>query len=183
MTVHPDGLLSVTIGTLSAGQGHETSFAQLIGEWLGIGPDQVQIVTGDTDFVAVGGGSHSGRSMRHAATTVHRASGDIIEKAMRIASHVLEASTADLVFEAGHVCVAGSDRAMDLFAIAKVAITSHDLPEDLRGPLSASADVDSQVASFPYGCHVAEVEVDPTPAWCAWCATPRLMTWAARSIP
>jgi aerobic carbon-monoxide dehydrogenase large subunit len=160
VVIHAEGTVSVTIGTLSSGQGHETSFPQLISQWLGIGPEQVRLITGDTDQVTAGGGSHSGRSMRHASTTIHLASVEIIEKGRRIAAHVLETAEADIVFDDGVFRVAGTDRALDLFAVANAAATRADLPDDLRGTLAATANVDSRVSSFPYGSHVAEVEID-----------------------
>ncbi len=159
MTIQPDGRVEIVIGTLSSGQGHETSFAQLITEWLGVPGDRVTLVTGDTDRVSVGGGSHSGRSMRHAGTTIHQASLAIIAKGKRIAAYLLEAAEADIEFTAGSFRVAGTDRALDLFAVA-AASQGDALPDDLRGPLAASADVTSRVSSFPHGFHVAEVEVD-----------------------
>ena len=80
MTVHPDGRVDVVIGTVSNGQGHETSFAQLINEWLGVPIEKVRLVTGDTDIVKVGGGTHSGRGMRLGSIVIWKASGEIIEK-------------------------------------------------------------------------------------------------------
>jgi aerobic carbon-monoxide dehydrogenase large subunit len=80
VTVHPEGTVEMVVGTLSSGQGHETSFAQLIGEWLGVRPECVRLVTGDTDRVLIGAGSHSGRSLRLASITAHQASGEIVEK-------------------------------------------------------------------------------------------------------
>jgi carbon-monoxide dehydrogenase large subunit len=76
----PENAVTVTIGTLSAGQGHETSFLQLVSEWLGVAPEAITLVTGDTDLVGMGGGSHSGRSMRHAATTIRRATDQIVAR-------------------------------------------------------------------------------------------------------
>jgi carbon-monoxide dehydrogenase large subunit len=161
LTVLPEGLIEIVIGTLSSGQGHETSFAQLITEWLGIPGERVRLITGDTDRVAVGGGSHSGRSMRHAGTTLHKASAEIIAKGLRIAAHLLEAAEADIGFADGSFSVAGTDRAVELFAVARAALEHADLPDDLRGPLTARAEVESRVSSFPHGWHVAEVEIDP----------------------
>ena len=161
VVIHPEGQVSVAIGTLSAGQGHETSFPQLVSEWLRVDPDRVRLLTGDTDDISAGGGSHSGRSMRHASSTIHRASQEIISKGRRIAAHVLEVAEADVVFEDGFFQVAGTDRTLGLFAAAQAAAERSDLPPDLRGVLSGTADVDSRVSSFPYGCHIAEVEVDP----------------------
>ena len=161
LTVEPGGTIEIVIGTLSSGQGHETSFAQLVTEWLGVDGACVRLVTGDTDLVAVGGGSHSGRSMRHAGTTLHKASGEIVAKGLRIAAHVLEAAEADLQFADGRFTVAGTDRSLDLFAVARAALERADLPADLRGSLAATAEVESRVSSFPHGWHVAEVEIDP----------------------
>jgi carbon-monoxide dehydrogenase large subunit len=158
--VSPDKTVTVTIGTLSSGQGHETSFVQLLSEWLGVAPEAVILITGDSDLVTAGGGSHSGRSMRHAATTVRRAADEIIVKGRRIAGHLLGAEAAQIAFADGRFQLSGSNHSVDLFEVASVAVLDHSLPEDLRGTLQATGDVESRVSSFPYGCHVAEVEVD-----------------------
>ena len=161
ITVQPEGEVEVVIGTVSQGQGHETSFAQLIGEWLGVPDDCVRLVQGDTDRVSVGGGAHSGRALRLGSIVMHTASLAIIERARAIASHVLEVGAADLHFAGGRFTVAGTDRSIGLFDVARAATTVTDLPEDLRGPLAAASDQTIAAASFPYGCHVVEVEVDP----------------------
>ena len=157
--VSSENAVTVTIGTLSAGQGHETSFVQLASEWLGVAPEAVTVVTGDTDLVSVGGGSHSGRSMRHAATTIRRATDQIIARGRRIAACLLGADAADIAFADGTFRLMGSNRTVDLFEVASAASQS-GLPEELRGSLQATGDVDSRISSFPYGCHVAEVEID-----------------------
>src|SRR5436305_1802867 len=108
-----------------------------------------------------GAGSHSGRSLRLAATTIHDASQQIIAKGRQIASHLLEAAEADIVFAESRFIVAGTDRAIDLFAVAKAAKNGAGLPDTLHGPLDGTGDVVSRVSSFPHGFHVAEVEVDP----------------------
>ena len=161
VTVLPEGAVEIVIGTMSSGQGHETSFAQLAGEWLGVPEDCVRLVTGDTDRVEFGAGSHSGRSLRLAATTIHDASQQIVAKGRQIASHLLEAAEADLVFTEGRFVVAGTDRAIDLFAVAAAAKAVTGLPEALCGALDATGDVVSRVSSFPHGFHVAEIEIDP----------------------
>jgi carbon-monoxide dehydrogenase large subunit len=160
VTVHPEGIVEMVVGTLSSGQGHETSFAQLLGEWLSVRPDCVRLVTGDTDRVTIGDGSHSGRSLRLASITAHGAAREIIEKGRRIASHRLEAAEADIEFADGHFTVAGTDRSLDLFAAA-AAQDDASLPEELRGALAGVGEVTSHVASFPHGFHVCEVEIDP----------------------
>jgi carbon-monoxide dehydrogenase large subunit len=161
ITVQPEGAVEVVIGTVSSGQGHETSFAQLVGEWLGVPIDSVLLVTGDTDRVSVGGGSHSGRALRLGSIVMLRASEAIIAKGMRIASHVLEVGAADLEFSAGRFTVTGTDRSIGIFEVAAAAAQRNDLPDDLRGKLDAVGDETIPLAAFPYGCHVCEVEVDP----------------------
>jgi carbon-monoxide dehydrogenase large subunit len=158
--ISSDNTVAVTIGTLSAGQGHETSFVQLVSEWLGVAPETVTLVTGDTDVVTAGGGSHSGRSMRHAATTIRLATDDIVAKGRRIAACLLGADETGISFAEGRFRLIGSNRSVDLFEVASAAVFDNQLPEDLRGSLQATGDIDSRVSSFPYGCHVAEVEID-----------------------
>ena len=149
VTVRGDGNVELVIGTLSSGQGHETSFAQLIAEWLGIAPDRVLFHSSDTDRVSVGGGSHSGRSMRHAGTTIHQASQGIIAKGLKLAAQDLEASEADIAFADGRFTVKGTDRSIGLVELAA-----------RHGPIGDAGEVNSRVGSYPYGWHVCEIEVD-----------------------
>ena len=165
VTVKPEGpvggTVEVVIGTTSQGQGHETSFAQLITEWLGVPIDSVKLVTGDTDRVSVGGGAHSGRALRLGSIVMFNSSNQIIEKGLRIASHVLEAAAQDIAFANGRFEVKGTDRAIGLFEVARAGLERTDLPEELRGPLQGVSDETVNLAAFPYGCHVCEVEIDP----------------------
>ena len=161
MTVRPDGEIDVVIGTLSSGQGHETSFAQLVCEWFDVPHDRVNLITGDTDTVSVGGGSHSGRSMRLAGITMGKATEIILERGCRIAATLLEAAEEDIVFADGRFTVTGTDRSIGLFDVARAGERGDELPPDLRGPLAGVSDETVRVAAFPYGCHVCEVEVDP----------------------
>ena len=160
MTVRPEGRIDVVIGTLSAGQGHETSFAQLLTEWLDVPLGTVNLITGDTDIVAVGGGSHSGRSMRLAGVVMGMATDIIIEKGKRIAGHVLEAAETDIEFAGGRFGIAGTDRSLDIFEIATAAMERDDLPEDLAGELTGEGDFTQTKPAYPFGCHTCEVEVD-----------------------
>jgi len=160
ITVRPDDRIDVSIGTLSSGQGHETSFAQLLVEWFGVDLGQVRIITGDTDVVPVGGGSHSGRSMRQAGVVMAVASDQIVERGTRIAAWLLEAAPADIEFSRGRFAVRGTDRGVGLFDVTRAALRS-DAPADLAGPLAGESDQTNPVPSFPYGCAVCEVEVDP----------------------
>ncbi|HEY5608215.1 MAG TPA: xanthine dehydrogenase family protein molybdopterin-binding subunit [Alphaproteobacteria bacterium] len=160
VTVQPDGHVDVAIGTLSSGQGHETSFAQLVTEWLGVPVERVRHIQGDTDIVPVGGGSHSGRSMRLAGIVMGEAVEIILAKGRRIAAQVLEAADADIEFADQRFTVSGTDRSVGLFEVAKIALTRADLPDDLKGPLAGESDQTVRIAGFPYGSHVCEVEVD-----------------------
>jgi carbon-monoxide dehydrogenase large subunit len=159
ITVALNGFVDVVIGTLSSGQGHETSFAQLVTEWLGVPFERVRLITGDTDTVAAGGGSHSGRSMRMAGIVIGNATRDIVAKAKRIVAHIAEANVKDVEFKDGRFSANG--RSLDLFEVANAAITRNDLPDELRGPLAAVSDVTFTGGGFPFGTHVCEVEVDP----------------------
>jgi carbon-monoxide dehydrogenase large subunit len=161
ITVLPDGFVDVVIGIVSQGQGHETSFAQLVNEWLGVPIDNVRLISGDTDRVSVGGGAHSGRGMRLGSIVIKKSTDGIIEKATRIAEHLLESSATDIEFRNGRFAVRGTNHAVSLFDVAAAALENAALPDDLRGPLAAHCDETVELASFPYGCHVCEVEVDP----------------------
>jgi carbon-monoxide dehydrogenase large subunit len=160
ITVKPEGAVELVIGVTSQGQGHETSFAQLICEWLGVPIECVQMMTGDTDRVTVGGGAHSGRGMRLGSIVIKKSSDDIIEKGTRIAEHLLETARADIEFKSGRFAVKGTNHAVGLFDVARAAAERSDLPEDLRGPLFAECDETVAEGSYPYGCQVCEVEVD-----------------------
>jgi carbon-monoxide dehydrogenase large subunit len=149
VAVLPDAV-EIVIGTLSTGQGHATSFAQLAAEWLGVPVSSVRLVTDDSDRVRIGAGSHSGRSIRLAATTIHAASAGIVEKGRALAALELEASAADIAFADGRFTIKGTDRSIGLFELAAK-----------HGPIADAGDVESRVGSYPYGWHVCEVEVDP----------------------
>jgi len=148
ITVHPEGRVDVVVGTLSAGQGHETSFAQCVAEWLGVGFEQVRVIAGDSDVATYGGGSHSGRSMRQAGVVMSRATTQVVERGRRLAASMLEAAEPDLEFARGRFTVKGTDRAVGLFEIAA------------REPLAGACQEVNSIPSYPYGCAVCEVEVD-----------------------
>jgi aerobic carbon-monoxide dehydrogenase large subunit len=145
IAVRREGRVDVVLGTISSGQGHETSFAQLIAEWLGVELAQVRLLAGDTDVAPVGGGTHSGRSMRMGAVVMNLACKEIIEKGKQAASERLEAAVADIEFSQGKFKVKGTDRAVGLFELA---------------PLAGSHDETVPLPSYPFGCAVCEVEID-----------------------
>ena len=160
MTIDPRGTVELVLGTMSAGQGHETSFAQIICEWLGVEPGQVKLVTGDTDRVQAGGGSASARSMRLGSWVTAKAADEVVEKGRRIAAALLEVAEADVEFAGGHFVVKGTDRSVGLFAAAAAALGG-DVPADLRGPLVGISDQVMSIPSYAYTCAVCEVQVDP----------------------
>ncbi|MEE8332922.1 MAG: xanthine dehydrogenase family protein molybdopterin-binding subunit [Alphaproteobacteria bacterium] len=161
MTVLPDGVVELVIGTQSSGQGHETSFPQIVSDWLGVDFDAVRLRTGDTDFVSAGSGSHSSRSMRLAGHLYRQTSDAIIARGADIAAHVLEADAGDIDFVGGAFRIRGTDRALGLFEAAQAARDDVTLPETLRGALAAVAEISSPLPTYPNGCHIAEVEIDP----------------------
>jgi aerobic carbon-monoxide dehydrogenase large subunit len=160
LTVHPDGRVDIVIGTVSNGQGHETSFAQLVHEWLGVSFDQVRLITGDTNVVDVGGGTHSGRGMRLGSIVIWHASNRIIEKCKQVVGLLLQKDAAEITFAGGNF-LANSGQAMTITEVAAAMNSRVDLPSEFRGPLVGECDQTVNEAGFPYGCHVCEVEVDP----------------------
>jgi carbon-monoxide dehydrogenase large subunit len=161
VTVHPQGKVDVVVGTLSSGQGHETTFAQCVAEWLGVPFDDVHVNESDTDIVKEGGGSHSARSMRLAGIVMGNASDLVIEKGKKIAAHMLETAEDDIGFAGGRFTVKGTDRSVGIFDVAAAAADGKSAPEELRGPLAATCDQTILQLGFPYGAHVCEVEIDP----------------------
>ncbi len=155
-----DERVDLVIGTQPSGQGHETSFAQVAAEWLGLPVDDVNVIVGDTDIVKVGGGSHSGRSMRMAGTVIVKASDILIEKGKRLAEEVLEASADDIEFVDGNFMIKGTDRGIGLYQLDREVRGRNDLPEDLAGGLSVIESNEMHTPVFPNGCHICEIEID-----------------------
>ncbi|HEX9193315.1 MAG TPA: xanthine dehydrogenase family protein molybdopterin-binding subunit [Burkholderiales bacterium] len=160
MKVLAEGSVEVIVGTQSSGQGHETTFAQVTADRLGVPLEAVRVRYGDTGFVKQGGGTHSDRSMRIAGALFVRASEAIIERGRAAAAALLEVAAADLAFEEGMYRVAGTDRAVSLFELAR-AIESGKLPADMRQALAAAKDFNGRIPAFPAGTAVCELEVDP----------------------
>jgi aerobic carbon-monoxide dehydrogenase large subunit len=159
VTIDPTGTVELVLGTMSAGQGHETSFAQVVSEWLGVEPEQVRLVTGDIDRVQAGGGSASARSMRLGSWVTAIAADQIVEKGHRIAAAMLEVSEADVEFAGPRFVVKGTDRSVGLFEAAAAALGDAIAPE-LRGPLTGVADQVMSIPSYAYTSAVCEVEID-----------------------
>jgi carbon-monoxide dehydrogenase large subunit len=160
IAIQPDGRVAVIIGTQSQGQGHETSFRQVIVDWLGVPFDAIDIITGDTDVVKAGGGTHSDRSIRMAGNVMVKASEKIIEIGRDAASHLLEAAREDIAFAEGRFTVTGTDREIGIFEVA-AAMEAGDVPDAPEGGMAADDEFWGRLPAFPNGCVVCEVEVDP----------------------
>ncbi len=159
--VNPVGTIEVLTGSHSHGQGHETTFCQLIAERLGVPIDQVSIVHGDTDKVQFGMGTYGSRSLAVGGSAIVKAMEKVEAKAKKIAAHQLEASEDDIVIENGEFKVAGTDKAMAFANIALAAYTAHNLPDGMEPGLKESAFYDPSNFTFPAGAYICEVEVDP----------------------
>ena len=157
---HQGGTVTVAVGTSQQGQGHETIYKQIICESLGLDPDDVRVVEGDTDILAVGGGTGGSRSATYGGCSVLLASDKIIDKGKRIAGHLLEAADGDIEFAEGAFTVSGTDRSVSLGEVVKAAHTPAQLPPDIEPGLSAQQGFSTQAENFPNGCHVCEVEID-----------------------
>lgn len=160
--VHPTGTVSVFTGTHSHGQGHETTFAQLVSDKLGVPYENVEIVHGDTDKIQFGMGTYGSRSLAVGGSAIANAVDKVIAKGKKIAAHLMEAAEADVVFENGTYKVAGTDKETPFGAVALTAYVPHNYPiEELEPGLDETAFYDPKNFTYPSGCYIAEVEVDP----------------------
>ncbi len=159
--VNAVGTIEVMTGSHSHGQGHETTFAQLIADRLGVPIDSVNIVHGDTDKVQMGMGTYGSRSGAVGMSAVVKALDKVEAKAKKIAAHLMEADESDIVIENGELKVAGTDKALPWFQVALAAYTAHNLPAGMEPGLKEGAFYDPSNFTFPAGCYICEVEVDP----------------------
>ncbi|HQT79813.1 MAG TPA: molybdopterin-dependent oxidoreductase, partial [Rhodopila sp.] len=160
--VHPTGSITVFTGTHSHGQGHETTLAQLVVDQLGVPFDQVEVVHGDTAKIPFGMGTYGSRSLAVGGSAMVKAMDKIIAKGKKIAAHLLEASVDDIEFKDGTFRVAGTDKSKTLTDISLAAYVPHNYPiEELEPGLDETAFYDPKNFTFPGGCHIAEVEIDP----------------------
>lgn len=156
-----DGSATLKLGTHNHGQGHETAFRQILADRLGLPPERVRIVDGDTDAVTHGRGTFGSRSIVAGGAATVAAIARVVEKGRRIAAHLLEAVPADIAFTPGRFEVAGTDRGVTLEQVARAAYTPGQRPPGEDAGLAAQAAVAPGDATFPNGCHLCEVEVDP----------------------
>ncbi|KWR89979.1 xanthine dehydrogenase family protein molybdopterin-binding subunit [Cupriavidus sp. IDO] len=160
--VHPTGTVTVFTGSHSHGQGHETTFAQIVADRLGIALEAVEIVHGDTGRVPFGMGTYGSRSLAVGGSAIMKALDKIEAKAKKIAAHLLEASDADIEFKNGVFSVAGTDRSKTFGEVALTAYVPHNYPLDKLEPgLNENAFYDPTNFTYPSGAYVCEVEVDP----------------------
>ncbi|MGZ8524548.1 MAG: xanthine dehydrogenase family protein molybdopterin-binding subunit [Chitinophagaceae bacterium] len=158
--VQPTGKVSVYTGAHSHGQGHETTFAQLVADKLGISMDDVDISHGDTESVAFGMGTYGSRSLAVGGTAIVKSIEKIIEKGKKIAAHKLEANADDMEFGNGKFTVKGTDKSVSFGEVALTAYVPHVYPKDLEPGLDFSSFYDPANFTYPFGCHIAVVEVD-----------------------
>ncbi len=155
-----DGFVDVYVGTQSTGQGHETAYVQLTVDRLGVDGDRVRIRQGDTDAIPTGGGTGGARSLYSEGTAILATAATVIERGKRAASEALEASPADIVFEQGRFAIVGTDRGIDIVTLALQQRARANAGQDAT-TLDAAEVAQIQAHTFPNGCHIAEVEVDP----------------------
>jgi carbon-monoxide dehydrogenase large subunit len=155
------GGLTLLMGTISQGQGHDITYKQILCERLGIDSEHIRVFEGDTDRVTFGRGTFGSRSGVVGGTAICLAADKIVAKAKRIAGHLLEAAETDIEFKTGKFAVAGTDRSVSLIDIAKTAFVPTRLPPEIEPGLDETAQYLPRVPTFPNGCHMCEVEVDP----------------------
>lgn len=157
----PSGELTVLAGTLSHGQGHETAYAQMVSEWLSLPPEKIRLAQADTDEVAIGRGTYASRSMMVGGNALRAAADEVIERGKRFAAHFMEADAADISFADGQFTIVGTDRSMPLEQVAQMSFIPMGIPRELGVGLQGAGAATADAPSFPNGCHICEVEVDP----------------------
>ena len=156
LTVGGAGTVCLRAGCLSQGQGHETTLRQIVADALGVPVDGIQVTEADTDLIPAGVGTNASRSMVRAGTALVEAARALVESGSETAARLLEAARADIVFEGGEYRVAGTDRSVGLFEVARAARSDAG-----PGTLRSDRHHDSEATTYPTGCHICEVEIDP----------------------
>jgi carbon-monoxide dehydrogenase large subunit len=156
-----DGTVTILTGTLDYGQGHVTPFAQVLHDMLGIPVDRFRLQQGDSDQLLAGGGTGGSRSAMNSSAALHKAANLVIEKGKQIAAHALEAAAADIEFAGGRFAIAGTDRAIGILELAAKLRQGMNLPAGAPNSLDVNDKIDGVPSTFPNGCHIAEVELDP----------------------
>lgn len=159
-----DGRIRLAVGSQSTGTGHETVFPQLLAGRLGVDIERIDYVQGDTDATPSGGGHGGSRSLEMGGAALVVAAGQVLEKAHRIAAHLLEAAANDVERSREGFRVVGTDRTVTMNAVIEASLDRAALPDDVE-PLDTATDYQRDGITYPYGCHIAEVEVDPETGW------------------
>ena len=154
-----DGGITLDVGTQSNGQGHETAYAQLVADRLGLTPEQVRVRQGDSAALPFGGGTGGSRSILMGGGATAAATDQAIDTLKKLAGFLLEAAPGDIEVESGHFTIAGTDRRVSLRALAE-ASTRDDLPDDMKGGVDETGTYDAPPLTYPNGCHACEIEVD-----------------------
>jgi len=160
VTVQPTGKVSVYTGSHSHGQGHETTFAQVVADRMGIALEDVEIIHGDSDRVAFGMGTYGSRSLAVGGSAIVKSVDKVLEKGAKIAAHLLEASPDDLDYADGKWTVKGTDKSVGFGDVSLTAYVPHNYPEGLEPGMDFSSFYDPANFTYPFGAHVAIVEVD-----------------------
>ena len=161
VTFEPGGRVTVLVGTQSTGQGHETSYAQLVAAGLGIDMSRIDIVQGDTGRVPTGQGTNGSRSMAIGGAALHRTVAALLDAARGMAGELLEAAAADIEFDDGVFRIVGTDRRIGIDDVARASRDDAKRPQGVEPGLHACERFDADGGTFPNGCHICEIEVDP----------------------
>ncbi len=161
MQFSADGSLTIFAGTTNHGQGHHTLYTQVACEYLGLSPDDINVIEGDTGEVKNGFGTGGSRVSALGSSAAYQAAGVLIEKAKVLASHLLESAESDLEFADGVFTIAGTDRTISLKQVAAASFDPSQCPDGFKPGLGGEAEYQAEVANYPNGCHISEVEVDP----------------------
>jgi carbon-monoxide dehydrogenase large subunit len=158
----PDGTVTIITGCMDDGQGHATPFAQVLAERLALPSERIRLLQGDSDELLAGGGTGGSKAIMHSGTAIVEAAGKVIEQGKQIASHVLEAAASDIEFVRGRFVIAGTDRSIGILELAEKLRSGIKLPEGTPTTLDVRHVSDGPgAATFPNGCHVCELELDP----------------------
>lgn len=160
ITVRPNGRVTLVIGTQPSGQGHETSFSQVLADLIHVPVERIDVVMGDTDVVRLGGGTHSGRSMRHAATVMSKGSVQLVARGKAIMAHLLGATPNEIDWADGRFSLRNTNHSFDMLELAQEA-KKRPLPGEMADGLAIVCDNEMHEPVFPNGCAVCEVEIDP----------------------
>ncbi|HET7887703.1 MAG TPA: xanthine dehydrogenase family protein molybdopterin-binding subunit [Bradyrhizobium sp.] len=155
-----DGSVKIITGTLDYGQGHATPFAQVLSDQLGVPFDRIKLEQGDSDLVHTGNGTGGSRSITASGMAIVEASRLVIEKGKRAAAHLMEAAEGDIEFANGQFTIAGTDRSIDIMELSR-RLRDGKMPDDVPNSLDVDHTTGPIASTFPNGCHVAEVEIDP----------------------